>query len=371
MPSSSAASSPSTTCPTLPSITHSLLQTSLSLKRDFRFLKLTVRVSNPDRSSLEIAFDESETHKLLRTSLTRLNSATRCFIRDANILLDEEVNRSFDAYLRRSDFYSGFHKEQEEEGQEGEEEGQEGGEKEEGWHVLDMTSEEKETRRELRRVLEVVEELRGVFLKKAGKYVLNGVGGKVFKEKGDDGDLGDLVGVLGKLNEDGDGEDGKGKEGKMTSSLAPDDNSVVDCNDTFTVVVTTGIISRHWFPFPPPHHHPDGDQRHVPTDEVDNLVRHSGKNIKAYRPREQVAALNEHLMEETQKLREEAIKKDPTRAAELHGNKPCKGALIDKELAEEDAAELRKKEQKLKQGIAGATHFKNKHHHRKNEEEEQ
>lgn len=57
--------------------------------------------------------------------------------------------------------------------------------------------------------------------------------------------------------------------------------------------------------------------------------------------------------------------------AELHGNKPCKGALIDKELAEEDAAELRKKEQKLKQGIAGATHFKNKHHHRKNEEEEQ
>ncbi|EAA28409.1 hypothetical protein GE21DRAFT_9244 [Neurospora crassa] len=120
-----------------------------------------------------------------------------------------------------------------------------------------------------------------------------------------------------------------------------------------------------------PNIYEDGDQRNVPTDEVDNLVRHSGKNIKAYRPREQVAALNEHLVEETQKLREEAMKKDPTRAAELHGNKPCKGALIDKELAEEDAAELRKKEAKLKQGIAGATHFKHKHHHRKNEEEEQ
>lgn len=165
-------------------------------------------MSDSKRSSLEIAFDESETHKLLRTSLTRLNSATRCFIRDANILLDEEVNRSFDAYLRRAGFYSEIHKEQEE--------GQEGGEKEEGWHILDMTAEEKETRRELRRVLGVVEELRGVFLKKAGKYVLNGVGGKVLKEKGEVDDLGDLVGVLSKLNEDGDGEDDEGRKGKVS-----------------------------------------------------------------------------------------------------------------------------------------------------------
>ncbi|EAA28410.1 hypothetical protein GE21DRAFT_9245 [Neurospora crassa] len=209
MPSFLAASSPSTTTsPTLPSITHSLLQTSLSLKRDFRFLKLTVRVSDSKRSSLEIAFDESETVKRLRTSLTRLNSATRCFIRDANVLLDEEVNRSFDAYLRRSCTCSGIHREQEEEGQEGEEE---------GWHVLDMTAEEKETRRELRRVLGVVEELRGVFLKKTGKYVLRSEGGKVFKEKGDDAEVDDLAGVLGKLNEDGDGEDDESKEGKSSS----------------------------------------------------------------------------------------------------------------------------------------------------------
>lgn len=187
---------------------------------------MTVRVSDSKRSSLEIAFDESETHKLLRTSLARLNSATRCFIRDANVLLDEEVNRSFDVYLRRAGSYStyqeqeeGGEKEEEEEGQEKEEEnGQE--EEGEGWHVLDMTAEEKETRRELRRVLGVVEELRGVFLKKAGKYVLRRAGGKVvFKEKDVDGEvdnLGDLVGVLGQLNEDGDGENGEGREGKVS-----------------------------------------------------------------------------------------------------------------------------------------------------------
>lgn len=43
--------------------------------------------------------------------------------------------------------------------------------------------------------------------------------------------------------------------------------------------------------------------------------------------------------------------------AEFHGNKPHWGARIDKELAEEDAAELRKKDQKQKHGITGATHF--------------
>ncbi|KAK3503659.1 hypothetical protein B0T13DRAFT_522538 [Neurospora crassa] len=363
MSSPSAASSPSsTTCPTLPSITHSLLQVSLSLKRDFRFLKLTARVSDPNRSSLEIALDESETVKLLRISLIRLNSATQCFIRDANVLLDEEVNRSFDAYLRRSCTYCEIHREQE-----GEEE------EEEGWHVLDMTAEEKETRRELRRVLGMVEELRGVFFKKAGKYVLNRVGGKVFKERGDDGeadDLGELVGVLGKLNEDGDEEDDEGKEGKkeeIEQSTLSQTTFPRSSHPSITIIMSYAGHSKVGFP----NIYEDGDQRNVPTDEVDNLVRHSGKNIKAYRPREQVAALNEHLVEETQKLREEAMKKDPTRAAELHGNKPCKGALIDKELAEEDAAELRKKEAKLKQGIAGATHFQNKHHHRKNEEEEQ
>lgn len=34
-----------------------------------------------------------------------------------------------------------------------------------------------------------------------------------------------------------------------------------------------------------PNIYEDGDQRNVPTDEVDELVKHSGKNIKAYRPR--------------------------------------------------------------------------------------
>nr|MCV5142801.1 hypothetical protein [Escherichia coli] len=103
-----------------------------------------------------------------------VKAASVGFVGDGIVLMDEEVNRSFAAYLRRSCTCSGIHREQEEEGQEGEEE---------GWHVLDMTAEEKETRRELRRVLGVVEELRGVFLKKTGKYVLRSEGGKVFKEK--------------------------------------------------------------------------------------------------------------------------------------------------------------------------------------------
>ncbi|KAJ4420079.1 hypothetical protein N0V85_000733 [Neurospora sp. IMI 360204] len=118
-----------------------------------------------------------------------------------------------------------------------------------------------------------------------------------------------------------------------------------------------------------PNIYEDGDQRHISHTSVDDLAQHSGKNVKAYRPQDQFAAINEHVIEETHKKLEEKIKMDPTRAAELHGFKPSKGARIDKELAEEDAAELRKKEQKLKQGIAGATHFKNKKHHKLEDEE--
>ncbi|KAK3950489.1 hypothetical protein QBC32DRAFT_326064 [Pseudoneurospora amorphoporcata] len=102
----------------------------------------------------------------------------------------------------------------------------------------------------------------------------------------------------------------------------------------------------------------DGNQRHISQAEINDLAQHSGKNVKGYRPEDQNAAVNQHYMEESQKGREEAFKKDPTLAAEFHGNKPHWGARIDKELAEEDAAELKKKDQKLKHGMTGASHFR-------------
>jgi len=45
---------------------------------------------------------------------------------------------------------------------------------------------------------------------------------------------------------------------------------------------------------------------------------------------------------------------DPTLPAKLHGNEPSKGAKIDKELEEEDAELMKKKEKTSKKGITGA-----------------
>lgn len=42
-----------------------------------------------------------------------------------------------------------------------------------------------------------------------------------------------------------------------------------------------------------------------------------------------------------------------TKQATLHGNKPYKGALIDKELQEEDEAMLRKKQEKGTESMTG------------------
>ncbi|KAJ4420078.1 hypothetical protein N0V85_000732 [Neurospora sp. IMI 360204] len=208
-------SSPSTTSPILSSITHSLLQTTFSLKRDFRFLKLIVSSSSSISTFNHFVDDDSEGihNKLFQTSLTRLNSATKSFIRAANVLLDEEVNKSFDAYLRRS---SDLKEEEEEEEEEGE-----------GHSVLDMTVEEKETRRELRRLLGVVEELRGVWRRRAGRYLLGrGSGGRGGGKDGEEGSndrevngevhggkVEDLVVVGRFMIGDGDGN-GEGDEGK-------------------------------------------------------------------------------------------------------------------------------------------------------------
>ncbi|KAK1775851.1 hypothetical protein QBC45DRAFT_472809 [Copromyces sp. CBS 386.78] len=211
-------SSSSTTSPTLPSIstiTHSLLQTALSLKRDFRFLKLTTTTTASHHSSfspLDIAIDNSDgIHKLLQTSLYRLNSSTRNFVRDADTLLDEEVNKSFDAYLHgrlhRSEHFgdsdSGCSSPLSSEGGDDELE-----------DAMMMTVEEKETRRELQRLVGVVEELRGAFFKKAGKYVLGEKGGRG-KDKAEEEDGGDVEGVedlvMGKLDGNGEGDGEKEK----------------------------------------------------------------------------------------------------------------------------------------------------------------
>ncbi|KAK1758932.1 hypothetical protein QBC47DRAFT_436286 [Echria macrotheca] len=110
----------------------------------------------------------------------------------------------------------------------------------------------------------------------------------------------------------------------------------------------------------------DAQQRNIAQSEIDEAARHSGKNIKGYRPEDQFNAINEmrteevrdvssrmcHREEETdvvpqaQKGQAEAIKKDPTLAATFHGNQPHPGARIDKELQEEDEATVKKKDER-------------------------
>ncbi|KAK4238135.1 hypothetical protein C8A03DRAFT_44091 [Achaetomium macrosporum] len=85
------------------------------------------------------------------------------------------------------------------------------------------------------------------------------------------------------------------------------------------------------------------NQRTFKQSEVDELTQHTGENVKGFMPKDQLGEVNRLHAEESQRKREEQIKKDPTLAATLHGNKPHKGAMIDKELQEEDEAMLKKK----------------------------
>lgn len=142
------------------------------------------------------------------------------------MLLDEEVNRSFDAYLHgqlplHRDGQRHFKDYVEDSGyssplsSDGDEDKNDDGGEDEIEDTMMMTVEEKETRKELKRLVGVVEELRGVFFKKAGKYVLKGgkkaMGNREVGDGAGDGEVEDLV--VGRLFGDGEGEgvEGKGK----------------------------------------------------------------------------------------------------------------------------------------------------------------
>lgn len=142
------------------------------------------------------------------------------------MLLDEEVNRSFDAYLHgqlplHRDGQRHFKDYVEDSGyssplsSDGDEDKNDDGGEDEIEDTMMMTVEEKETRKELKRLVGVVEELRGVFFKKAGKYVLKrgkkAMGNREVGDGAGDGEVEDLV--VGRLFGDGEGEgvEGKGK----------------------------------------------------------------------------------------------------------------------------------------------------------------
>ncbi|KAL2259274.1 hypothetical protein VTK26DRAFT_7108 [Humicola hyalothermophila] len=85
------------------------------------------------------------------------------------------------------------------------------------------------------------------------------------------------------------------------------------------------------------------NQRNVPDTEIDELSRTSGKNVRGFLPKDQQAKVNKLQTEQIQREHAERMRAEPGFAAMYHGNKPNKGAMIDKELMEEDEAMLRKK----------------------------
>ncbi|KAL2134845.1 hypothetical protein VTI74DRAFT_10651 [Chaetomium olivicolor] len=103
------------------------------------------------------------------------------------------------------------------------------------------------------------------------------------------------------------------------------------------------------------------NQRNIKKSEVDELTRLTGENVKGFTARSQAGEVNRLHEQEIQREQAERIKKDPTFAATLHGNKPHKGAIIDKELQEEDEALLRKKRDAMTGKTTGKTGGK-KHH---------
>ncbi|KAL1836511.1 hypothetical protein VTJ49DRAFT_5051 [Mycothermus thermophilus] len=86
-----------------------------------------------------------------------------------------------------------------------------------------------------------------------------------------------------------------------------------------------------------------GDQRNYSQADVEEQSRQSGKNIKGYMPKDQVRKLDKLYMEQVEREREEHAKNDPTWIAHQHGRRPSQGAIIDKEIQEEEEAYLRKK----------------------------
>ncbi|KAM7220419.1 hypothetical protein V8F06_004198 [Rhypophila decipiens] len=90
----------------------------------------------------------------------------------------------------------------------------------------------------------------------------------------------------------------------------------------------------------------DDGQRSFGDSKIDHMSRHSGINVKGYLPKDQERAMNRLTEMETMNKQMDAMKKNPTLAASLNGNKPTKGAQIDKELMEEDQRMLEKMNRK-------------------------
>ncbi|KAK1828066.1 hypothetical protein QBC39DRAFT_360266 [Podospora conica] len=91
-------------------------------------------------------------------------------------------------------------------------------------------------------------------------------------------------------------------------------------------------------------HVEDDDQRSISKSELDELSKRSGKNVRGFMPNSQMDQVNRLGAMQMEQRRAEAMKKDPTLAATLNGNKPHKGARIDKQLNEEDDEMIRKME---------------------------
>ncbi|KAK4118493.1 hypothetical protein N657DRAFT_659562 [Parathielavia appendiculata] len=85
------------------------------------------------------------------------------------------------------------------------------------------------------------------------------------------------------------------------------------------------------------------NQKHYKQSEVEELQKHTGENLKGFLPKDQEAEVNRLRSQDVQRRQAENLKNDPTFAATLHGNKPHKGAIIDKEIQQEEAEQLRKK----------------------------
>ncbi|KAK4444495.1 hypothetical protein QBC34DRAFT_442457 [Podospora aff. communis PSN243] len=96
-----------------------------------------------------------------------------------------------------------------------------------------------------------------------------------------------------------------------------------------------------------PHMDDSGDQqRNISQSEIDEAAKRTGKNLKGYMPKDQIDAVNRIEREELHTRQAEAMKKDPTLAATLHGNTPHRGAMTDKELMMEDEETIRRMEEK-------------------------
>ncbi|KAK0625179.1 hypothetical protein B0T17DRAFT_617301 [Bombardia bombarda] len=87
----------------------------------------------------------------------------------------------------------------------------------------------------------------------------------------------------------------------------------------------------------------DDNQRKISKSDIAKHSLRSNVNVMGYRPKDQIDAVNALDAKEIMERTIEAMKKDPTLAATLHGNKPSKGAMIDKELQMEEEEMMKRK----------------------------